>query len=461
MATILHCGPARRTHRLYLSGFTKYLTRDEKNLMDSFIINGGKPLAGKIKTDGSKNAALPILAATLLVDSGVTTIKNVPILRDISVMVRLLESFGAKVEFDKQAHTITVDASKLTSHLAAYELVSQMRGAFVVLGPLLARLGEAKVSLPGGCSLGARPVDYHIRGLRAMGAEIREKEGYVIAKLAKPNKSHKSGAGRGAIVCFDKQSHTGTENIMFAATLGSGRTTLINAACDPEVVDVAEFLRAAGAKVSGDGTGQIEIEAVKSLKPVTYSIPGDRLVAGTYLIAAAATRGEVTVTGISPSSLTMVLEKLAEMGCSVSAKNSSVSVAAPARLKACLAVTYPFPGFPTDLQACLMAAMTVADGVSRLRETIFEDRFGHAMEMRRLGADITISSDEAIVRGVAKLSGATVMAGDIRAGAGLVIACLAARKQSVVNRVYHIDRGYDRLDDRLNELGAEISRTSS
>ncbi len=420
--------------------------------MDSFTINGGKPLAGKIKTDGSKNAALPILAATLLVDSGITTIKNVPALRDINVMVRLLKSFGAEVEFDKKAGTITVDASKLTSHVADYELVSQMRGAFVVLGPLLARLGEAKVSLPGGCSLGARPVDYHIRGLKSMGAEVREKEGYVLAKLKTDSDS---------VVCFDKQSHTGTENILFAAVLGSGKTTIINAACDPEVVDVAEFLNAAGAKVSGAGTGQIEIEAVKSLKPSAFSIPGDRLVAGTYLIAAAATGGDVTVTGVAPNSLTMVLEKLGEMGCEVTSRRTSVSVKATSRLKACLAVTYPFPGFPTDLQACLMAAMTVADGVSRLRETIFEDRFGHAMEMRRLGADITISSDEAIIRGVSKLSGTTVMAGDIRAGAGLVIASLAARKQSVVNRVYHIDRGYDRLEVKLGEIGADISRTSS
>jgi len=227
------------------------------------------------------------------------------------------------------------------------------------------------------------------------------------------------------------------------------------------VVDVAEFLNSAGAKVSGAGTGQIEVEAVKSLKPITFSVPGDRLVAGTYLIAAAATRGDVTVTGVAPNSLTMVLEKLAEMGCEVTAKRTSVSVKASSRLKSCLAVTYPFPGFPTDLQACLMAAMTVADGVSRLRETIFEDRFGHAMEMRRLGADITISSDEAIIRGVSKLSGAMVMAGDIRAGAGLVIACLAARKQSVVNRVYHIDRGYDQSEVKLGELGADISRTLS
>jgi UDP-N-acetylglucosamine 1-carboxyvinyltransferase len=419
--------------------------------MDSFTINGGKPLSGKIKTDGSKNAALPILAATLLIESGVTTIKNVPALRDINVMVRLLQSFGAQVEFDSKAGIITVDASQLTGHVAAYELVSQMRGAFVVLGPLLARLGEAKVSLPGGCSLGARPVDYHIRGLKSMGAEVSEKEGYVIAKLA---------VGADSVVCFDKQSHTGTENIIFAATLGSGKTTIINAACDPEVVDVAEFLNSAGARISGAGTGQIEVEAVNALKPTTYEVPGDRLVAGTYLIAAAATGGEVTVTGVAPNSLTMVLEKLAEMGCEVTSRRTSVSVKANSRLMPCLAVTYPFPGFPTDLQACLMAAMTVADGVSRLRETIFEDRFGHAMEMRRLGADITISSDEAIVRGVAKLSGAPVMAGDIRAGAGLVIACLAARKQSVVNRVYHIDRGYDRLEEKLSELGAEISRTS-
>ncbi|MCH7878406.1 MAG: UDP-N-acetylglucosamine 1-carboxyvinyltransferase [candidate division Zixibacteria bacterium] len=420
--------------------------------MDTFVINGGQPISGKIRADGSKNAALPILAGTLLMAEGQTTIKNVPPLQDIRVMLKLLASLGAVVEYDEDDETVTVDASNLTGSVASYELVSQMRGAFVALGPLLARLGEATISLPGGCSLGARPVDYHIKGLKAMGAEISEENGYVTAKRT---------SGGASLVCFDRQSHTGTENIMFAAALGTGNTTIINAACDPEVVDVANFLNAAGAKIRGAGTGQIEIQAVSRLAPITYTVSGDRLVAGTYLFAAACTGGDIEITGAAPDSLTMVLEKLSAMGCQVNTSDSTIKLKAPGRLTATDAVTYPFPGFPTDLQPCIMAAMTVAEGSSRLRETIFEDRFGHAMELRRLGADISISSDECLINGVDNLRGATVMAGDIRAGAGLVIAALAAGKQSVVSRVYHIDRGYARLDEKLRSLGANIERRAS
>lgn len=420
--------------------------------MDTFVINGGEPLSGTIRAEGSKNAALPILAGTLLISEGQTIIKNVPPLADIRVMLKLLCSLGAVAEYDEQAETVTVDASNLTGSIASYELVSQMRGAFVALGPLLARLGEATISLPGGCSLGARPVDYHIKGLKAMGAEITEENGYVTAKR---------NSGGNSVVCFDRQSHTGTENIMFAAALGRGKTTIINAACDPEVVDVANFLNAAGAKIHGAGTGQIEIQAVSHLSPITHTVSSDRLVTGTYLFAAATTGGKIEITGASPDSLTMVLEKLSEMGCQVDTSDSIIKLRAPKRLSATGAVTYPFPGFPTDLQPCIMAAMTVARGTSRLRETIFEDRFGHAMEMRRLGADINISSDECLIHGVDNLKGATVMAGDIRAGAGLVIAALAAGKQSVVSRVYHIDRGYAKLEEKLRSLGANIERRAS
>ena len=416
--------------------------------MDTFVINGGRPISGSIAVEGSKNAALPIMAGALLI-SGKTQLRNVPALKDIAVMAKLLSQLGAEVVYDADSGEMTIDATALTSSVAPYELVSQMRGAFVSLGPLRARLGEAKVSLPGGCSLGARPVDYHIRGLRAMGFEISEEAGYVIAQGKVDGDS---------TVCFDRQSHTGTENIMFAAALGSGTTTIINAACDPEVVDVANFLNAAGGKVTGAGTAHMTITAVPKLNPVEHTISADRLIAGTYLYAAAATGGEVEITGAPAKDLTIVLDKLTEMGCDIRHDGERIILRAPERLKPTNIVTCPYPGFPTDLQPCALAAMITADGVSRLRETIFEDRFGHAMEMRRLGADITISSDEAIINGSANLQGATVMAGDIRAGAGLVIACLASAKQSVVRRVYHIDRGYARLEEKLRSLRADIER---
>ncbi|MFQ5608470.1 MAG: UDP-N-acetylglucosamine 1-carboxyvinyltransferase, partial [Candidatus Zixiibacteriota bacterium] len=298
--------------------------------MDTFVIDGGRPLSGKIKVDGSKNAALPLLAACMMVDSGVTTLENVPPLKDIDVMLKLLASLGAQVEYDSETQIARIDASKLSGTVASYELVSQMRGAFVALGPLLARMGEATVSLPGGCSLGARPVDYHIKGLRAMKAEVTERDGYVTARRT---------SGCDSTVCFDRPTHTGTENIMFAATLGEGRTTIINAACDPEVVDVANFLNAAGGKVSGAGTGQVEVQAVSRLRPITHTVSGDRLVAGTFLFAAAATGGKVEVAGVAPDSLTMVLEKLSEMGCKVNVNDSSINLSAPKRLRASSAVT--------------------------------------------------------------------------------------------------------------------------
>ncbi|MCH9032462.1 MAG: UDP-N-acetylglucosamine 1-carboxyvinyltransferase [candidate division Zixibacteria bacterium] len=419
--------------------------------MDKFVITGGKALEGKIKVEGSKNSALPLIAASLLVDHGETVLSNIPALRDIETMIELIRHLGAKVEYDAAAGNLTINAEDLTSDTAPYDLLRQMRGAFVVLGPILARLGHAKVSLPGGCSLGARPVDYHIKGLRAMGAEISVSEGYVIAKKSK---------GKDSTVYFDRPTHTGTENILFAAALGSGRTIIINAACDPEVADVANYLISAGANIAGAGTPRIEVEAVEKLNPVSYEVAGDRLVAGTYLFAAAATGGKLETTGVNPQELEIVIEKLTEMGCTLETKERSIKISAPARLKATSVVTFPYPGFPTDLQACMAAAMTVADGTSRLRETVFDDRFGHAMEMRRLGAEITISSDEALITGVSELKGTTVMAGDIRAGAGLVIACLAARKQSEIRRVYHIDRGYAHLEDKLRTLGAEIERKS-
>ena len=328
----------------------------------------------------------------------------------------------------------------------------QMRASFLVLGPIIARLGEARVSLPGGCVLGARPVDFHVKAFKAMGATVTEKGGYVVAK-GKPL--------AGGSVYFDRPSHTGTENVLFAAVTARRKTTITNAACDPEVVDVARFLNKAGARIHGAGSPTIVVEPVKRLHCVEYSVAGDRLVAGTYLTAAAVTGGKVTTTGINPGELTMVAHKLAEMGCRVETTKASMTVKGPKRLKPVAVTTFPFPGFPTDLQACLMAAMCVADGTSHIRETVFADRFSHTMEMRRLGADITVTSNEALVRGVNRLSGAEVMASDIRAGAGIVLAALAARGKSSVLRVYHVDRGYHRMEEKLSALGADIIRVNA
>ncbi len=417
--------------------------------MDKFVIKGPAVLSGSVRTDGSKNAALPIMAGALLVSRGETVIKNVPPLRDINTFIKVLEHLGAKITYDPGAAVVTINAAKLTNNTAPYELMRQMRASFLVLGPILSRLGEARVSLPGGCSLGARPVDFHIKAFAAMQAEIEEKGGYIIAR-GKPLK--------GNIIYFDRPSHTGTENLLYGAVCAKGKTTIINAACDPEVVDVAGFLNKAGAKIHGAGTPTITVEPVRSLKPVEYTVSGDRLVAGTYLIGAAMTGGDVEVSGIEPEQLTMVLRKLAEMGASVVSQKKRIRVTGPKRLSPVNLTTFPFPGFPTDLQACMVAAACTASGTSHIKETVFVDRFSHAMEFRRLGADIQVAGSEAVVNGVEYLQGAEVMAPDIRAGAGITLACLSARGKSEILRVYHIDRGYDRLEEKLAGLGADISR---
>ena len=419
--------------------------------MDKFVINGPSRLEGKIRVEGSKNAALPIIAGALLVDRGETVIRNVPPLRDIHTLNKMLEFLGAKVTYDTKAQVLTVNASHITENTAPYDLMRQMRASFLVLGPLLARTGEARISLPGGCSLGARPVDYHIKGFAGLGADIKEEAGYVVA-TGRPLK--------GGTIYFDRPSHTGTENLMFGAVFAKGKTEIINAACDPEIVDVADYLNAAGAKIHGAGTPHIVIEPVKRLKAIDYKVCGDRLVAGTYLFGAGMTGGQVEITGLPSADLSMVLSKLRDMGCQITVKARSVNLKAPKRLMATNITTFPYPGFPTDLQACAMAAACEATGTSHVKETVFEDRFSHTMEFRRLGAEITVSSGEAVVTGVRRLHGAEVMAPDIRAGAGIVLACLAAEGESSVLRVYHIDRGYYRLEEKLAALGADIKRKS-
>lgn len=420
--------------------------------MDKFVIHGGKKLAGRLTVEGAKNAALPIIAGALLIKKGETVLHNIPPLRDIDTLIAMLKHLGAKVALDREKRTLTVNATTLTGNTAPYDLMRQMRASFLVLGPILARMGEAVVSLPGGCSLGPRPVDLHIKGFAALGAEVSEEKGYITARAPRLT---------GNTIYFDRPSHTGTENIMYGAALASGTTRIINAACDPEVVDLAQFLNKAGARIAGAGTPTMIIEGVESLSPVEYRVMGDRLEAGTYLMAAMTAGGEVEVSGVDPSALDMVLKKLREAGAETAVQGEGIFLKAPDRCRPVTAVTFPFPGFPTDLQACLMAVLTKAEGISRIRETVFEDRFSHVMEMRRLGADISVAANEATINGVPGLSGAAVMASDIRAGAGLVIAGLGAAGTTEVLRVYHIDRGYYRVEEKLASVGADIQRIAS
>jgi len=419
--------------------------------MDKFVINGGKKLNGKIRVEGSKNAALPIIASTILFKKGVTVLKNIPPLRDILTIKKVLEYIGAVIDYDPKKMTMAIDCSKINENVAPYELMRQMRASFLVLGPLLARMGEARVSLPGGCTLGPRPVDYHIQGFRILGAEISEDAGYIIARAKRL---------KGSTVYFDRPSHTGTENILFGAVTAAGTTKIINAACDPEVIDVADFLNKAGAKIKGAGTATIIVEGVRSLKPVEHRVTGDRLVAGTYMCGAAITGGRIEISGFIPDYLTMVSSKLHEMGCLIEARKASMTITGPKKPKPVRVVTFPYPGYPTDLLPCIMAVTTVSSGTSRIKETVFEDRFSHMMELRRLGADVNVALNEATVNGVNKLKGASVMASEIRGGAGLTLACLAAAGKSELLRVYHIDRGYSRLEEKLSTLGADIKRVN-
>ncbi len=417
--------------------------------MDEFHIRGGIRLEGEVQVGGAKNAALPILIAALLVEDGESVIRNVPDLRDIHTCLKVLGHLGVESEFDREQSTIRLDASGLTGVEAPYELMQQMRASFLVMGPLLARMGKARISLPGGCAIGPRPVDQHRKAFKAMGASFEDEGGYM-AGTADPL--------HGATIFFDRPSHTGTENVIMGAVLAEGTTTIVNAACDPEVSDLAQMLRAAGAIIEGEGSTNITIEGVESLRPFDHAVMADRLEAATFLIAGAITGGQVTVRGVRAEDLRIVLAKLEEMGVEITTTEESITASLDGRPKPTLITTYPFPGFPTDLQAAIMALTSVADGTSVIRETVFEDRFLHVAELARLGAEIRTVGDEATIIGVENLSGASVMASDIRAGAGLVLACLAAEGDAVITRVYHIDRGYEHIEDRLSSLGARIER---
>ena len=414
--------------------------------MDKLLIEGGARLSGEIAISGAKNAALPILCAALLTAEPVT-FTNVPRLNDIATLLRLLEQMGVKVSRD--GDSVTLDAAGVNNPLASYEMVKTMRASILVLGPLVARFGEARVSLPGGCAIGARPVDQHIKGLQAMGAEVKVEHGYVHAKVPRL---------KGARLFTDMVTVTGTENLMMAACLADGETVIENAAREPEVVDLANCLVAMGARISGAGGDVIRIQGVAALHGATHRVMPDRIETGTYLCAAAVTGGEVRLTGTSASYLDAVVDKLMDAGCEVFAERDAVRLKAPARLNAVSLRTAPYPAFPTDMQAQFMALNAVADGTAVIRETIFENRFMHAVELQRLGADIKIDGNTAFVKGVARLQGATVMATDLRASASLIIAGLVAEGETVVDRIYHLDRGYEKLEEKLTALGARVSR---
>lgn len=420
--------------------------------MDKFVIEGGVKLSGSVEVGASKNAILPVIAACLLVEKGEVVLRDVPDLADIETILKVIEVLGTKVKRNSTDRVVAINSENLSCYEAPYDLVRKMRASFLVLGPLLARLGKAKVSLPGGCVLGARPVDQHLKGFQALGAKLTEEHGYVIAE---------SNGLTGNTICFDRPTHTGTENVMMGAVLANGKTTLINAAGDPEVKDLADFLNQRGAKIEGAGTSVIEITGVKRLRPGEYTPIPDRLEAGTLLMATAITGGYLELRNIISGHLSMVLSKLKEMGCEIEINGRKLKLKAPKKLKPTDVITYPFPGFPTDLQPQIMAMSTLAGGTSHIKETVFENRFTHVMELVRLGADVKIANDEATIAGVNQLKGASVMASDIRGGAGLVTACLAAQGSSEVLRVYHIDRGYQRLEEKLARLGAKITRVST
>ena len=415
--------------------------------MDKLVIEGGAPLKGEVTVSGAKNAALPILCASLLTAEPLT-LTNVPRLNDIRTMRSLLSQMGVKIDADATGG-VALDASTIDWPLAPYELVKTMRASILALGPLVARAGEARVSLPGGCAIGLRPVDQHVKGLQAMGAEIDLTHGYINARAPRL---------RGTRFTFDVVTVTGTENLMMAAVLADGVTTLVNAAREPEVVDLATCLIAMGAKIEGAGSDCIVIEGVPKLHGATHRIMPDRIETGTFVAAAAATRGDVTIVGAEPSSLMSVLEKFAEAGADISANDSTIRVRANGALKATNVQTAPFPAFPTDMQAQFMALATRAEGASSITETIFENRMMHVQELVRLGADIEVEGNTALVKGVARLTGANVMATDLRASACLVIAGLIADGETTIDRIYHLDRGYERIEDKLSALGARIRR---
>ncbi|MDA1117117.1 MAG: UDP-N-acetylglucosamine 1-carboxyvinyltransferase [Proteobacteria bacterium] len=415
--------------------------------MDKLQIIGGRLLAGEVRVSGAKNAALPIMCASLLTDQPLA-LDNVPSLMDVRTMSKLLAQMGVEVG-DQEGGRVQLQAANIANPVAGYELVKTMRASVLVLGPLLARCGRAKVSLPGGCAIGARPVDQHVRGLQAMGAEITVEQGYMHATAKRL---------RGARIAMDLVTVTGTENLMLAACLAEGTTLLENAAREPEVVDLAHCLRAMGAKIEGDGSQAIRIQGVNALSGARHRVMPDRIETGTYLAAVAAAGGKVRLSAAAPETVAATIQALREAGAKISCRADMIEIEMDGRPGSVSVTTAPYPGFPTDMQAQLMAMNCVARGKAEITETIFENRFMHALELQRLGADISIQGNTAVVQGVARLQGASVMATDLRASASLVVAGLVAQGETLIDRIYHLDRGYEALERKLAGLGAKIAR---
>ena len=419
--------------------------------MEKLLIKGGNPLSGTISCSGAKNAALPMIASTILCDEKVI-LKNLPYLQDITTMFELLGSMGADILLDENMD-FTVISKNLIDTEARYELVKTMRASILVLGPLVAKYGKARIALPGGCAIGSRPVNYHLDSLKQLGAKIVLKNGYIEASAAKL---------KGANIKFDGITVTGTENIMMAATLAEGKTTLTNVAKEPEIIDLADMLNSMGAKVDGAGTDKIIITGVEKLNGTKYKIPADRIEAGTYLAAATVTKGEITIEGINPNRLMMVIEKLKSTGAEINLDTNSISIYMKKDVPNPVDITTaPFPEFPTDMQAQFSVINAISSGTANIYETVFENRFMHILELNRMGCNISVEGNHAIIRGVNSLYGAEVMATDLRASASLILAGLCAKGETIVDRIYHIDRGYERIEEKLNYLGADIVRLPS
>ena len=418
--------------------------------MDKLLISGGTPLSGTIDISGAKNAALPVLAATLLTSKPVV-VRNVPQLNDVATTITLLQSMGVEIVFDEKLN-IEVNATNVSERRAPYDLVKTMRASVLVLGPLLARFGEADVSLPGGCAIGARPVNLHVQGLQSMGAHVVVENGYIRARAERL---------KGAHILFDTVTVTGTENLMMAAVLAEGVTVLENAAREPEVLDLAKFLSSMGARIKGAGTSSIYVEGVSELHGADHTVLPDRIEAGTYLVAAALTRGKVRLEHVEPDHLEAVITKLQEAGALISVGDDWIEICMRGRRPTAVDIrTTPYPGFPTDMQAQFCAMNAIASGVGTVTETIFENRFQHVLEYQRMGADIRIEGNTAVCRGVDRLTAAPVMATDLRASAGLLLAGLAAEGETLVDRIYHVDRGYERIEEKFRQLGANIKRVA-
>ena len=416
--------------------------------MEKLLIKGGKSLSGEIDCSGAKNAALPVIAASILSSDDIT-LKNLPYLQDITTMFELIGSMGADISLDEKMN-FKLNTSNLSNLEARYELVKTMRASILVLGSMVAKYGYAKIALPGGCAIGSRPVNYHLNALEKLGAEISLKSGYIEAKAEKLT---------GAEIEFEGVTVTGTENLMMAASLAEGVTILTNVAKEPEISDLADFLNSMGARISGAGTDEIRIEGVEKLSGTSFTIPADRIEAGTYLVAAALTNGKITINKIDPSRMGAIIHTLMEVGAAIDSNEESISLdMTDSKIKPVDIVTAPFPGFPTDMQAQFTVLNCMGKGESHVKETIFENRFMHVQELNRMGTDITINGTTAVINGVKSISGAQVMATDLRASASLILAGLVAKGETIVDRIYHIDRGYERIEEKLSNLGAEIMR---